>query len=338
MLNEPFNNVSGKPNILLLPSDNMPITREIRCIHEFKFSLPMRAIFSGSSQSGKTHMIGEMLKNQEDIFSSRFDFIKYYYPTFLDEAPVDYHDFIETPISYASGFPTKAEVLAYPKNTLMIIDDQSDTAVKSDLVSQIFKVISGKKNLSIILVTQNYFMQGRHSREIRNSCNYVGLFRNCCDDLLNSRVATAFGLKAAYAAAEKDIFDCQIYPFIFIDQTQRGQISQYRLYTKIIGSVREAYSKTGMKGYILSEDDFKAAFEILSESKGAVLAIRKNENKTRSIQKLEKTPQSDSVKSSESNGSDVRHFGGANRTPKSNKFAEIRKRLASKRRKLKFSE
>ena len=230
----------------------MPITREISYIDDFKFSLPMRAIFSGSSQSGKTYMIGEMLKYQNDIFSSQFDFVKYYYPTFLDEAPVNYHEFIDTPISYTAGFPTKSEVLSYPKNTLMIIDDQSDTAVKSDLVSQIFKVISGKKSLSIILVTQNYFMQGKHSREIRNSCNYVGLFRNCCDDLLNSRVAQAFGLKAAYAAAEKDLFHCEVYPFIFIDQTQKGQISQYRLYTKIIGQIREAYSKTGMKGYIFN--------------------------------------------------------------------------------------
>ena len=30
----------------------------------------------------------------------------------------------------------------------------------------------------------------------------------------------------------------EIYPFIFIDQTQRGQISNYRLYTKIIGKIR----------------------------------------------------------------------------------------------------
>ena len=264
----------------------MPITREISYIDDFKFSLPMRAIFSGSSQSGKTYMIGEMLKYQNDIFSSQFDFVKYYYPTFLDEAPVNYHEFIDTPISYTAGFPTKSEVLSYPKNTLMIIDDQSDTAVKSDLVSQIFKVISGKKSLSIILVTQNYFMQGKHSREIRNSCNYVGLFRNCCDDLLNSRVAQAFGLKAAYAAAEKDLFHCEVYPFIFIDQTQKGQISQYRLYTKIIGQIREAYSKTGMKGYILTEDDFLSAFRVIREKPGIVIAANKNENSNRGKGKL----------------------------------------------------
>ena len=314
----------------------MPITREISYIDDFKFSLPMRAIFSGSSQSGKTYMIGEMLKYQNDIFSSQFDFVKYYYPTFLDEAPVNYHEFIDTPISYTAGFPTKSEVLSYPKNTLMIIDDQSDTAVKSDLVSQIFKVISGKKSLSIILVTQNYFMQGRHSREIRNSCNYVGLFRNCCDDLLNSRVAQAFGLKAAYAAAEKDLFHCEVYPFIFIDQTQKGQISQYRLYTKIIGQIREAYSKTGMKGYILSEEDFKAGFQIISEKPGVVLAVKKNENKKRHVR--ESDSESSENDNRKSDRAAVREPRAQKSKSKGNKFKEIRKRLEEKRRKLEFSE
>ena len=314
----------------------MPITREISCIDDFAFSLPMRAIFSGSSQSGKTFMIGEMLKHQNEIFSSNFEFVKYYYPTFLDEAPVEYHEFIDTPISYTAGFPTKSEVLSYPKNTLMIIDDQSDTAVKSDLISQIFKVISGKKNLSIILVTQNYFMQGRHSREIRNSCNYVGLFRNCCDDNLNTRVAQAFGLKAAYATAEKDLFHCEIYPFIFIDQTQRGQISQYRLYTKIIGRIREAYSKTGMKGYILSEEDFKAAFKIISEKKGSVLAIQRNENKTSSVQQLAKTAREDDTEKQER--VTYRNSGARRSHSKIDKFKKIRERLAKKGRRLDFSK
>lgn len=261
----------------------MPITREIPVLTEFKFTLPMRAIFAGSSQSGKTFMIGQILKFQSEIFKGKFDFVKYYYPTFLDEAPVDYHTLTNTPISYNAGFPTKSEILALPENALVIIDDQSDTAVKSDLVSQIFKVISGKKKMSIILVTQNYFMQGKHSREIRNSCNYVGLFRNCCDNSLNSRVTQAFGLKAAFEAAEREVCGCQVYPFVFIDQTQRGQISPYRLYTKIIGPYKEAFSKTGMRGYIISEEDFRAGYSIISEKSGSVLAVRKNENKKRPV-------------------------------------------------------
>ena len=180
----------------------------------------------------------------------------------------------------------------FQENSLIIIDDQADQAVKSDLISQLFKVISGKKNLSVILVTQNYFIQGKHSRDIRNSCNYVALFRNCCDHLLNKRVCTAFGLKDAYLAAEKEIYHTQIYPYIFIDQTQRAQLSSYRLYTDILSKFKTVFSSSGMKGYIIAEDDFLINFKILSESNGKVIVSKKNENKKRQISESTKASNS----------------------------------------------
>lgn len=67
-------------------------------------------------------------------------------------------------VQYECGFPKKDQILSLEENSLIVIDDQADVAVKSDLIAQIYKVISGKKNLSIILVTQNYYMQGKHSR------------------------------------------------------------------------------------------------------------------------------------------------------------------------------
>ena len=261
----------------------MPITRDITAINEFKFFKPMRAIFSGSSQSGKTFLIGKILENQEMLFDDNFNSVKYFYPSYLDESPVDYHSLTSTPISYNAGFPNKSDVLTMSENSLLIIDDQADEAVKCGLISQLFKVISGKKNISVILVTQNYFIQGKHSRDIRNSCNYVALFRNCCDHLLNKRVCTAFGLKDAYLAAEKEIYSSRIYPYMFIDQTQRAQLSTFRLYIEILAKFKIAFGQNGMKGYILSEDDFSSAFQVISVNGVKLLAIRKNENKTRAI-------------------------------------------------------
>ena len=176
----------------------MPLTREIKTIENFYFQKPIRAIFSGSSQSGKTFLIGKMLENQLQLFGDGFQLVKYFFPMYLDESPVNYHESMETPICYENGFPTKESVQSMPRNSLIIIDDQYDEVLKSDLMSQIFKVISGKKDLSIIVVTQNYFQQGKYSRDIRNSCNYVGLFRNCGDSSLNKRVSQCLGLRKAY--------------------------------------------------------------------------------------------------------------------------------------------
>ena len=133
----------------------MPLTQEIQTIRDFKFTLPMRAIFAGSSQSGKTFMIGKIIENAVKLFGKNFSAIKYFYPEYLDETPAEFHRSTRSPISYNSGFPKKNDVLSLPSSSLIIIDDMAVQAVKSDLISQIYKVISGKKDLSIILVTQN---------------------------------------------------------------------------------------------------------------------------------------------------------------------------------------
>lgn len=257
----------------------MPLTREIEKINHVEFFKPLRAIFSGSSQSGKTHLIGKMLEKQNQLFGEHFDSVKYYYPEYLEECPVVWHEKITTPITYTAGFPSKQDILELSQNSLIIIDDNMKKVVNSELMRQFFNVISGKRNISIIVVTQNYFTQGQFSRDIRNSSNVVCLFRNCADATLNIRVARAFKLEKAYEAAEADIFCDQIYPYVFIDQSQRSQLSGYRVYTDILSKIKVAYSVTGMKGYILNEIDFKRIYKVIEEKPRSVKAIS-HENQT----------------------------------------------------------
>ena len=261
----------------------MPLTSEIKSHDIMKFQTPLRAIFSGSSQSGKTFLIGKILEKQKQLFQNSFSFVKYFYPKYLDESPVDYHSLTTTPVSYEAGFPTKEDILNLPEKSLLVIDDMADTALKKDWISQLFKVISGKRNISVILVTQNYFLQGKHSRDIRNSCNYVALFRNCADYTINVRAATKFGLKKAYEAAEKDLYSSQVYPYVFIDQTQRAQLSNFRLYVDILGPVRIGYDNQGMKGYILTEKEFLAAYTIFKVKEKTVLATRRYEDPSNAV-------------------------------------------------------
>ena len=257
----------------------MPLTREFEIVENIHFAKPMRAIFSGSSQSGKTHLIGEILKYQKRIFGSEFSSVKYYYPEYLDECPVNWHTFLDIPITYESGFPTKDHILDLSSNSLLVIDDNMKKVVNSELMRQLFNVISGKKNISVICVTQNYFTQGPYSRDIRNSANYVALFRNCADANLNKRVTTAFGLGTAYKAAKQANFDTKIYPYMFIDQTQRAQLSNYRLFVNIFDKIKIVFSSTGMKGYILGKQDFDLAYTIIQEKRKNVVAIFHEDSK-----------------------------------------------------------
>ena len=257
----------------------MPLTREVEKVNHVEFFKPLRAIFSGSSQSGKTYLIGKMLERQKALFGGEFELVKYYYPEYLEDCPVEWHENITTPITYNAGFPSKQDILELPEGSLLIIDDNMKKVVNSELMRQFFNVISGKRNLSIIVVTQNYFTQGQFSRDIRNSSNVVCLFRNCADASLNIRVARAFKLEKAYQAAENDVFADQVYPYIFINQSQRSQLSGYRVYTDILSKTKIAYSVDGMKGYILNEIDFKKIYKIIEEKPRSVKAVA-YENKT----------------------------------------------------------
>lgn len=266
----------------------MPLTREIEKTDYVNFIKPMRAIFSGSSQSGKTNLIGNILSNQHILFGDNFTLVKYFYPEYLEECPVEWHKEIDTPISYEPGFPNKEDILSLPNGSLLIIDDNMKKVVHSELIRQLYNVISGKRNISVISVTQNYFTQGPFSRDIRNSSNYVALFRNCADASLNKRVATAFGLGKAYNAAECDIFQKEVYPYVFIDQTQKAQLSSYRVFVDILSDIKVAYNTNGMKGFILNENDFAIAFKIIQEKNKTVTAVV-NEDTSESIQSSDRS-------------------------------------------------
>ena len=209
------------------------------------------------------------------MFENDIEFVYYFHPCYLDEPPVDWHESMTIPVSYQTGLPTVEQLTSMPPNSLIVLDDLMDKCVSSETIDHLFRVISGKKKLSVMIMTQNYFVNGRFSRNIRNSCNYSVLMRNCCDATINSRAARAMNLAKPVNLADKN--NCLLeYPYIFIDQTQKGSVSGYQVYTDIFGDFRKCYSNAGMPSYIIPEKDFLAVFEILQQKNRVVLAKQKN--------------------------------------------------------------
>ena len=281
-------------------------------IKETKFSFPFRMILAGSSQSGKTYFAGKLLKN--DLFTDKVESVVYFYPGYLTEVPVDWHKTLDVPVTYQVGLPTKEDLTSLPQRTCVVIDDSFDEAVKFSAIDHLFRVISGKKNISVIIMTQNNFTQGKYGREIRNSCNYSVLFRNCCDASINENIARMTGLSKAYAAAKTEIESVK-YPYVFIDQSQQGQLSKYRLYTNIFDRFMETWSVDGMKGYVIGANDFHTIFKVIFEDSENFRAnedskIRQNEgySKSQSTNAKSTKPERESSSSAESSGSDNEQY------------------------------
>ena len=254
----------------------MPLTTSAVKKENDKFAFPFRIILSGSSGVGKTHFAGSLLKSN-DLFEKKVEFIYYYHPCYLDEAPVNWHDTMDVPVTYQTGLPNLEQLMNIPPNSVVVLDDLMDKCNESEVIDQLFRVISGKRNISVMIMTQNYFAPGKFGRNIRNSCNYSALLRNCCDATINRRAIRAMGLTNAFALAEQSCAAME-YPYIFVDQTQKGQVSGYQIYTDIFGSYMKCYSNTGMPSYIIPEKDFLAVFRILQSTNRIVLAQEKNEN------------------------------------------------------------
>lgn len=76
-----------------------------------------------------------------------------------------------------AGLDVLDEIEASKKN-LIIIDDLMDEAGNSKQVSQLFTKGSHHRNLSVILVVQNLFHQGKVMRTISLNSHYIILFKN----------------------------------------------------------------------------------------------------------------------------------------------------------------
>ena len=241
----------------------MPLNVTYSVLPEKKFEYPFRIFISGSSQSGKTYFSGKLLR--ESIFVKNPKQIFYYHPDYLSCTPVDWHKSMRIPVTYSTGVPNLADLCKLEDNSCVVLDDLYEECVNEKSIDYLFRVLSGKKNISCIIMSQRYFASGKFAMNIRNNCNYTVLMRNV-DGKINSRISTLMGLQKPINNAIKSTFPDNYYPYLFIDSTPRGQVSRYRVYTNLFGQYQEVYSDDGMKAYIVAEKDFLTHFKFLTKN------------------------------------------------------------------------
>ena len=243
--------------VFLTSLEIMPLTVNYQALETTKFAYPYRIFISGSSQSGKTYFARELLENS--IFQRQVDQIKYYHPDFLEERPVNWHETLNIPVSYQTGLPSLDSLCKIAPHTCLVIDDLYEECVNSKDIDYLFRVLSGKKNLSVMIMSQRYFAQGRFALNIRNNCNFTIMMRNL-DSRINIKIARLLDVEKAVAHAMNNIYSSNYYPYLFIDSTQQGQVTNYRCYINVFGQIKISFDQNGMKVYIISDRDFSENF------------------------------------------------------------------------------
>lgn len=181
------------------------------------FKFPCRVLVSGSSQSGKTSLISQILLNYKKSFQPVPQRI-IYCAKFKDSVP----DEIKNIVEIINEIPTEDFFSNLDKNsrTLFILDDLMKESIESDTVLNLF--LAGRHvGLGIIFLSQNIFSKGKYSRDISLNCNYIILMRNVRDSTQIEYLSRQIFPNEKHFLT--DIFKKylkQPYPYLCLDLTQ----------------------------------------------------------------------------------------------------------------------
>ena len=215
-----------------------------------------RVFISGSSGSGKTHFAEHLLKKK--FF--KFERIYYYHPDLQESFPTNWKNSFAEPVLYQAGLPTEDELLSMPQYSCVVFDDLFTRACESRLIDYLFRVLSTKRKLHCIIMTQRYFAEGSNGLNIRNSSNFHVLMNNA-DERTNLRVADSMNLRKEVNLALKEN-KTELYPYLFIDRTNHARVTGLQIYIDIFSRYQKAIHKL-MLVYLVSESDFKSNFNLL---------------------------------------------------------------------------
>jgi hypothetical protein len=141
----------------------------------YTFVHPFTALIAGPTGCGKTQFIVELLKHRNEEINPSPKRIIYCYSIWQDK--FDELKNIIPNIEFNEGLYNVMELESSIEN-LIILDDLMREASESDDVLDMFTKGSHHKNVSILLLTQNIFGKGKHSRTISLNSHYIVLFKN----------------------------------------------------------------------------------------------------------------------------------------------------------------
>ena len=201
----------------------MPVKVCCDTIDFYGLKTPFRAGCFGSSRTGKTTSIFKFLDSE--LIDQKFQNIYFCSPN-LSKHPDSWEDKIEANFTYLNKIPDRSFFENIELDSLIIIEDFWLEACKSEEISNLFKVYSGKLNLSIFITCQNPF-EGKYSKTIRNNINYFLLFKNLGDVNINRNLTKQLGLYNEYKMA---VERSNAYDFALINMNLASELPQTVLF------------------------------------------------------------------------------------------------------------
>lgn len=231
-----------------------------------KLEKPFRILIGGSSGSGKTTFLKELVNRNH--FSSPFEKIVYFYPEYLYESPVEFEQIVD----YKPGLADLEYFSSLPQNSLIIYDDMMNECGNSKEIMQLFSVVARKRNLSIIFIVQNMFDQTKQFRNIKLNATGFVLFKfHSAGDVLK-RTLRDVGVQKTLPSRLLETAYKQRYSYIFIDMHPNRHSEFDRISGNIFDEYFSIYNK--MEYVAIPKSEFLKHFTIQEAKEGSIRAIK----------------------------------------------------------------
>jgi hypothetical protein len=139
------------------------------------FKHPCTCIIAGPTQSGKTFLMKQIIEYQKLLFFPTLSRICYCYSSWQDK--FDEMKVLDPSITFHQGL-IDIDEFDEKQNNLLILDDLMNNVKNDDSILKLFTVESHHKNISVFMITQNLFSQGKYTRTMSLNSHYLILLNN----------------------------------------------------------------------------------------------------------------------------------------------------------------
>lgn len=182
---------------------------------DLRLSNPFCMLVAGSSQTGKTQWVHNLLKQSSQVYRKKPGPVHFY---FREWQPL----FDKMPhASFHKEMPTMESLKnAAWQNATVIIDDMIHHVNKD--TAELFTVGSSRYGVNLILITQNLFDKSPYFRTISLNCRYFCIRKNPRDSSSISRFAKqVFPSHPNFMIhVYRDVTNKKAYSYIFFDASQ----------------------------------------------------------------------------------------------------------------------
>ena len=216
-------------------------------VYDATIRVPFSLLINGPSGCGKTDFTIQLLKERKNLIDKDINNICWFYSLetkSVKNFAIEFKDKI--PITFVKGLPENIEdYIDDTKTNLFIFDDLMDQATQSSVISDLFTKGSHHRNISIILIVQDFFYNGNSNsgfrKTISRNANLLCLFCNYLDSSSISTIGARIMPKRVPLFLNIFKKACSESRYLFIDGKHDSD-GDIRLRTDIFGDHQKVFT------------------------------------------------------------------------------------------------